>query len=285
MLKKLNWQRLKEILGNVYRFQVIDEDHFDVKFVFVLKPLNIIVAVGLLLFFFTMLNFFLIAYTPLKQYIPGYGSTTGRKNLISLNLKADQLESNIQSGDKYIKNLQNILNDKVVIDAVKKEIPKVSSDTGTLSIKMEDEAHFIQEMEKGLQNSALNASIQESKQSVLSTLSLFRPTKGKIISAFNPQKSTGIEMTAQKDEQVLSPVSGIVISEMPALGIIVIQSENQLVCIVKNLVQVSKKTGNFVQKGDAIGIAGFDKTKKTASCTLELWYKGQPLDAGKYLRE
>lgn len=283
MLKKWNWQRLKEILGNVYRFQVIDEDHFDVKFVFVLKPLNIIVAVGLLLFFFTMLNFFLIAYTPLKQYIPGYGSTAGRKNLINLNMKADQLESDLHSGDKYIKNLQNILNDKVVVDVVKKDMPKVNGDTGMLSMKTDDEAHFIQEMEKGLQNSALNASIQESKQSVLSSLSLFRPTKGKLISAFNPQ--TGIEMAAQKDEQVLSPVSGIVINEMPLSGAIIIQTENQLVCIVKNLSAVSKKTGNFVQKGDVIGVAGFDKTKKTSSCALELWYKGQPLDAGKYLHE
>lgn len=283
MLKKWNWQRLKEILGNVYRFQVIDEDHFDVKFVFVLKPLNIIVAVGLLLFFFTMLNFFLIAYTPLKQYIPGYGSTAGRKNLIKLNMKADQLESDIHSGDKYIKNLQNILNDKVVVDAVKKDMPKVNGDTGMLSMKTDDETHFIKEMEKGLQNSALNASIQESKQSVLSSLSLYRPTQGKIISAFNPQ--TGVQMGAQKDEQVLSAVSGVVISDMPALGIIVIQTENQLVCIVKNLSVVSKKTGNFVNKGEVIGIAGFDKTKKTASCTLELWYKGQALDAGKYFSE
>jgi len=73
-LKKPNWSNWREKLKNVYRFQIVDEKSYDVKMVLELNRLNVLVGVGLLLAFFTLLNFLLIAYTPLKQYIPGYGS-------------------------------------------------------------------------------------------------------------------------------------------------------------------------------------------------------------------
>lgn len=56
-IKKLDWNKLKQRLKTIYRFQIVDEKTYDVKFVFELKPLNILIGIGLALAFFTVLNF------------------------------------------------------------------------------------------------------------------------------------------------------------------------------------------------------------------------------------
>src|SRR3954470_15756054 len=104
-LKKTDWQRWLAKLRNVYRFQIVDEKSYDVKLVLELNRLNVIVVTGLLLFFFTLLNFLLIAYTPLKQYIPGYGSSSGRKEVIRISMKAEELEDKMIAQQKYVANL------------------------------------------------------------------------------------------------------------------------------------------------------------------------------------
>src|SRR5688500_10677415 len=108
-----DWNKWREKLKNVYRFQIVEEKSYDVKMVLELNRLNVIVMTGLLLLIFTILNFLLIAFTPLKQYIPGYGTASGRKEVISINLKAEELEEKMEAHQKYADNLQNIINDKV----------------------------------------------------------------------------------------------------------------------------------------------------------------------------
>src|SRR3954465_2150975 len=127
-IKKPDWNKWLEKLKNVYRFQIVDEKSYDVKMVLELNRLNVIVVTGLLLAFFTILNFLFIAFTPLKQYIPGYGSSSGRKEAIKMSLKAEELEDKMNAQQKYVTNLQNILNDKVVVDAVPAKLKKSKVD-------------------------------------------------------------------------------------------------------------------------------------------------------------
>jgi hypothetical protein len=124
-LKKPDWSKWREKLKDVYRFQIVDEKHYDVKLVLELNRLNVIVVGGLLLAFFTFLNFLFISFTPLKQYVPGYGTSSGRSEVISMNIKTQELERKLNAHQKYVQNLQNILNDKVVVDAVATPLKKI----------------------------------------------------------------------------------------------------------------------------------------------------------------
>ena len=283
-LKKPNWKEWKAKLKNVYRFQIVDEKSYDVKLVIELYRLNVIVGTGLLLAFFTLLNFLLVAYTPLKQYIPGYGSSSGRKEVIKISMKAEELEEKMNAQQKYITNLQNILNDKVVIDAVKSNLKKSKIDTGILSIKSTDESRFVKDIEKGLQNAELMESVRDSKTSVLNNLELQRPVSGALISKFNPSNPS-VTFSASANEEVKAVLSGNVIfveNSIPNGAYIAVQAENQLVYILKNNSQLLKKTGNFVNAGETIAIAG--KNNKNYVSTLELWYRGKAIDASKFLK-
>ena len=285
-LKKPNWSNWREKLKNVYRFQIVDEKSYDVKMVLELNRLNVLVGVGLLLAFFTLLNFLLIAYTPLKQYIPGYGSSSGRKEVVKMSMKAEELDEKIKAQQEYISNLQNILNDKVVVDAVTSNLKKSKVDTGILSIKTTDESKFVQDIEKGLKNAELMESVHDTKTSILNNLQLQKPVSGTILTKFS-QTNPAISFSAGNDEDVRAVISGNVIltGNSPENGYyIVIQAENQLVYILKNNSQLLKKTGNFVNSGEILAKAGKNNSAKTYISTLELWYRGQAIDATKFIK-
>ena len=284
-IKKPNWKLWKMRLKNVYRFQIVDEKSYDVKLVMELNPLNIIIGTGLILAFFTFLNFVLIAFTPLKQYIPGYGSSSGRREIINMGIKAEELDNSIKAHQKYVANLQNILNDKVVIDAVKSDLKKSKVDTGILSIKTTDESQFVKEIEKGLKNAALLESVRDANISALSRLELIQPVSGNAIIKHS-DKNIGTTFSASENEPVKAVLAGNVVATSYSAEdgyTIIVQAENQLVYILKNNSQLLKKNGNFVQEGETIANAGKFKNKAFVS-TLELWYRGHAIDPQKFIK-
>lgn len=280
-IKNKTWQSWKAKLKNVYRFQIVEENSYDVKFVTEINRLNVIIAAGLILAFFTLLNFLLIAFTPLKQYIPGYGATD-RKSVVQLSIKTKEMEQKVNAQQKYIINLQNILNDNIVRDEVKKEINIKNVDKGILSVKSPDEERFVKEVEKGLKNAELMQYVQNSKSSVLENLSLTRPVAGKIISKYS-EESPSITFKANENDSVRALLSGSVIyaeNSSTNEAIIAIQANNQLVYVLKNNTKVLKKSGNFVREGEPIAIAG--KSNTNFISTLMLWYRGQAIDATEF---
>ena len=285
-INKPDWNKIREKLKTVYRFQIVDEKSYDVKFVLELNRMNIIVTTGLILFFFTVLNFMLISFTPLKQYIPGYGSTTSRREVMNISVKAEELEEKMNAQQKYVTNLQNILNDKIVVENENANLNKINTDTGILSIKMDDESKFVKNIEKGLQNAELLQNVHDTKTSIFNNLTLQKPVKGNIITGFSAQNTT-ITFAATVDEEVKSIIAGNVIlvgSSVENGKYIVVQSENQLVYILKNNSNILKKTGNFVDIGETVAIAGKEEKSKNYVSKLELWYKGQPIDALKFIK-
>lgn len=285
--KKSNWKNWRDKLKNVYRFQIIDEKSYDVKMVLALTRLNILIGVGVLFAFLTILNFVFISYTPLKQYIPGYGSSSGKKEAIKVRTKAEELKDKMDAQQKYINNLQNILNDNVELDEkVKTNIKKSKIDTGILSIKTRDEAKFVQEVEKGLKNAELMKSVYDSKASPLSNLQIQKPVTGSIISKFS-ESNTAIVFAAKADEDVKAVLSGNIIFSgiTPENGYyLIIQAENQMVYILKNNSQLLKKTGNFVSEGEAVAKAGKFGSNKNFTTSLELWYRGRPIDPQEFIK-
>lgn len=57
-LKDNKWKQWWQKLKNVYRFQVVEEKTYDVKFVLELNRLNVITVSGILIAILTLLNFF-----------------------------------------------------------------------------------------------------------------------------------------------------------------------------------------------------------------------------------
>jgi hypothetical protein len=68
----------------------------------------------------------LIVFTPLKQYVPGYGSQSARRELQVLKYRIDSLEQTLRFKDQYLDNLKKVLSGNVSTpyDTTQIKVPK-----------------------------------------------------------------------------------------------------------------------------------------------------------------
>ena len=275
------WQKLK----NVYRFQVVEEKTYDVKFVLELNRLNVITVSGILIAILTLLNFLFIAYTPLKQYIPGYGTVDSRKEIIDLKLKTEAVEDKIEANEKYNKNLKNILTDKIEVKSLDENISPVIVDPDVLVQISPDEHKLIKDIEKGLTNAELYDNLQYKKTSnTLAALKAVPPINASIVSKFKNSKNafTTIYKTPNASA-IIATIDGYIVSideQKNGDFTVIIQHQGDLVSKYRNIKQVSKKSTNFVESGEEIGTADTQNNLE-----YELWYKGIPINVEKYYKK
>lgn len=97
-----------------YRLVVINEDSFDEVVAFKLTRLSVYIALSSLFVILVGFTIALIAFTPLKLYIPGYGETQKAREYEVLKMKADSIEQNLIKKQEYINDIDKILKGNIV---------------------------------------------------------------------------------------------------------------------------------------------------------------------------
>lgn len=105
--KKKKNLRKKLFIKN--RLVILNEDTFEEIFSFRLTLMNVFVTFTLGGIFLILVTTFIIAFTPLREFIPGYSSTELKKNAMRLAIKSDSLETALRQNEVYIKGIQKVL--------------------------------------------------------------------------------------------------------------------------------------------------------------------------------
>ncbi len=287
--KKEKWYHK---LRNKYRLILFNDKTFEERFSFRLTRLNVIVLLVSLAIVFSSLNFLLIAYTPLKTYVPGYPDVDQRRGLYRLNFRADSLMNDIKMKNLYIENIKRIINNETILDSSDENIPdSIGYDTITNRKSVEDSLFRLQfeketrynlyaENGEGFQTASSGKSIQ--------SLNFFKPLDGIITSKFNlAEKHYGIDIAASHNDAVKSVLDGTVILANWTLEtgyILVIQHQQNLISVYKHNATLLKQEGDLVKAGDPIAITGQSGELSTGPhLHFELWSKGKPVDPQKFI--
>lgn len=122
MSEKINKRKiLKRKLFTKNRLVILNEDTFEEIFSLRLTLMNVFVVAStaaILIIFFTT---YIIAFTPLREYIPGYASTKLRKEAIELALKSDSLALALKKNDAYLKSVVKVLNGDLEYEQINKD--------------------------------------------------------------------------------------------------------------------------------------------------------------------
>ncbi|MBE7173320.1 MAG: hypothetical protein INR73_22295 [Williamsia sp.] len=112
-------------LRSRYRLLVMNDDTYEEVVTFKLTRLRVYAALCTLFVLLTGLTVALVVFTPLKMYIPGYGNASNAKELRVLKIRTDSLEQSMRYKDKYIENIKNVLQGKVMVnlDTIPLNIP------------------------------------------------------------------------------------------------------------------------------------------------------------------
>ncbi|MBC7651114.1 MAG: hypothetical protein H7101_05135 [Deinococcales bacterium] len=128
MLKLDTTSTLKR-LQNRYRLVVMNDDTYEEVVTFKLSRLSVYIAMSTIFVLLISVTVALIVFTPLKYYIPGYGSRQSKTELQVLKIRTDSLEQSIKYKDQYLDNLKKILsgNSTNKLDTVALVLPKVAT--------------------------------------------------------------------------------------------------------------------------------------------------------------
>ncbi|MHB8400622.1 MAG: hypothetical protein ACYDCN_01270 [Bacteroidia bacterium] len=126
---KANKVPLSKRLRLRYRLVILNDASFEEMFSLRLTPGNFLILVSAITIVMSFVVISLISFTPLREYIPGYGDLSDKKALLALSLKADSVAQQMEVKNEYIKNLQNVLSGNITADTskVKSQKSKVKS--------------------------------------------------------------------------------------------------------------------------------------------------------------
>lgn len=231
-------------------------------------------------------SYSIIAFTPVRTFIPGYPDAHTKRAAINNALKIDSLQNVIYTWMFYVDNLKKVMNgaDPVVIDSI---ISRTSGDAA---------AENLSRKELDGKDSLLRENVRQAEQFGLGGgerklpiegIHFFSPLKGVVSQGYDPLLHPYIDITAPANSVVMSVLDGTVIGagwSDDSGYTIQIQHSNDIVSIYKHNQKLLKKTGDKVAAGSPVALVGNTGALTTGDhLHFELWYKGEAVDPTKYI--
>jgi|LGOV01.1.fsa_nt_gb murein DD-endopeptidase MepM/ murein hydrolase activator NlpD len=281
--KKKNTNKLKEKLTFKYRFVVLNEDSFEERFSFKLNRLNVIVLGGTFTILLIGITAILMAFTPLREYIPGYSSSALKKRASDLVYKVDSLQQKLTVNDLYIENIQQVLTGKIKNIAIDKDsiAEQLRIENADFAIPLVDST-FREEVEREERYSVFEKAIKKTD------IVFFAPISGNITNVYNPkEKHYAIDIAVQKDTPVKAVADGMVIFTGFTADtgfVIIIEHAKGFISVYKHNASIHKEQGDLVKSGEVIASAGSTGELSTGPhLHFELWNDGFPVNPLNYI--
>lgn len=232
----------------------------------------------------------LIAYTSLRERIPGYPSEELRNDIVRNALVADSLKLAIQQWELYLVNIQRIISGEEPFTPQEMQAASHSGGASLLPL-MEGRSQadsLLREQVKEQERFAVSSHGRSSEQS-LEEILFFPPIKGIISEGFDAsQEHFAVDIAAPANTVISAVLDGTVIlaTWTDATGFVMqIQHSNNLVSVYKHCASLFYKAGDTVLAGQAIAIVGNTGLLSSGNhLHFELWQKGVALDPAKYIK-
>lgn len=275
-----------------YRFVIVNEKTFAEKWSFRLTPLNIFIFFGSGALLIIILTVIMIAWTPLREFIPGYPDGSERVKWIQNYQRTDSLEKRLERNEAYLQRIRHVLNGEEIIDsASSKNLAATKPKPGDFK-QSEIEKDFREKMEdkvkysfsEGVSESTTTAAVNNPGPDVF----FFVPAQGEISRSFSMAKShLGVDISAIADAPVHAAQEGTVVFAgwtVDGGHEIHVQHGGNLVTIYKHNSYLLKKTGDRLRPGDVIGFVGnTGRLSYGVHLHFEIWHNGVPVDPEKYV--
>jgi murein DD-endopeptidase MepM/ murein hydrolase activator NlpD len=268
-----------------YRMVILNEDTFEERLSFKLTKLNIFVAASLGIIVLIAGTTFLIAFTGLREYIPGYSSANLKKQATELAYKTDSLQTALMLNNQYYESIRKVLTGDLE--------PTILNRDSLVRSQQMDPSLF--DLSSSKADSILREEVsQEDKYNVLETagnqmeFALFSPVKGTISEKYNlKSRHYAVDVVVANNAPVKAAADGrVIFSEWSAATghVIIIEHNYGLITVYKHNSSLTKEQGDFVSSGEVIALAGSSGELSTGPhLHFELWKDGNPVNPSDYI--
>lgn len=272
---------------NNFKLSLSDADKDENLWSGTFSRIQVLVAAITVAVVFIVMIFSLIAFTPVKVFIPGYPDARTRKQAIDNAIRIDSLEAEILKWEFYSENLARVVEGREPLPL--DSLYKTQATADTTEVDMDK----IAESEKTLRENVAKEDEFNLKPMAGRTalpiegLHFFIPLKGVISQGFDKNLHPYVDISAPENSVVYSVLDGTIISAgwSDNYGYsIQVQHEGDIVSVYKHNQRLLKKTGDKVTAGMPIAIVGNTGQKdKGNHLRFELWHKGEAIDPTKYI--
>jgi len=269
---------------NKYRLSILNDETFEEVWQYRLSRMNVIIAVGGFAIFLIVMVSVLIAFTPLREFIPGYPDGETRKGYVKNALRADSLERVLKQWENYYANINTILNGGVPL-AIESKVDTVKPNRAVEYTRSKEDSLLRNQIEA---DQMYNLSFNSLGNTKTGAYFFIPPVKGIVTNRYSPlQSHYGIDLVAAPNEVVLAVAKGTVILADWTIETgytIAVQHENNFISVYKHNSKLLKRQGDVVGAGDAIAIIGNSGELTTGPhLHFELWQNGNTLDPSKFI--
>jgi len=285
------WKKLRENWSRSFRIIIRNERNLSDVFSLKLTPRRFFVLGVSISLIIIMLTAMLIAFTPLRVYVPGYTNPAEYELYRKILSRVDSIERINAIQKIYLDNFYNVLNDIVVSKEMNAPMEGVSEkrikdkEKVEVALKQVNEAaeQLIIEVTDRNTKNYIPLSQHIAKVSFAFTM----PALGVITKLFSiPERHFGIDIENEKGTLITAIADGVVISvefSEKEGNILIIQHSGNIVSLYKNVDRIFKIKGAKIKSGDPIATMG-DKGKESKNPYLhfEIWYNGSPINPLDY---
>ena len=273
-------------LHNRYRLVVMNDDTFEEKFSLRLTPLGVFILTGSVTIVMTILVTSLIAFTPLREYVPGYADAGVKRDLVRLTFKSTSIEKTLTERNAFMENIGSVLRGDIKFDSTQNK-PNKNKEYNKISMNASKNEDTLRKNIESQDQYSLSYETETNKNGI-SNFSFFTPLKGIVSGSFkSSEEHYGIDIVGPENEAIKTTLDGTVIlatwsSETGYT--ITVQHSNNLISVYKHNSVLLKKVGDNVKAGEAIAIIGNSGEQTTGPhLHFELWYNGNPIDPQDYM--
>lgn len=288
----------KESKANrLLRMTVFIDKSLEPLFTLRFTPVMLAVGIGALAILLIVGVTLLIAFTGLREYIPGYPTGEERVMIMQNLQRVDSLATELEMRDNMMKNLRAVLSgdDRILLQGSAQTdstlTPGNVTKEGLAGLNREkssEENAFITEVESAEKYDVDASQSETGVNQELEATFFFSPLKGIVTDGFGVRNGhLGVDVAATDGTPVMSTLAGtIIFAEWTVQTgyVIMVQHDNQLVSVYKHNARLLKKEGARVKAGEAIALVG-NSGELTSGPHLhfELWYMGAPLNPENYI--
>ncbi len=228
----------------------------------------------------------IIAFTPIRTFIPGYPDAKTRRQAVQNALRIDSLETRILQWELYSENLRRVVSgeDPIRMDSL------ILGSRGT--------QHKANAAYLALRDSLLRADVLQEEQFEVGSgtrqnlpmeaLSFFTPVRGVVSRGYDGALHPWVDVTAPAGTVVMSVLDGTVVTtawDQETGYSLLVQHGGEILSIYQNLEKALHKAGDAVKAGTPLGVlASSTSLTKGDHLHFELWYDGKSVDPQQYIK-
>ena len=277
-IKKKISVEFKHSLREKYKLVIMNRNTYEEKFSIELSPLFVFVFLtisSLVLIVFTTL---LITVTPLREYIPGYGSSKQRQKIIKIQIQLDSLQQTLAEYEIYSSHIKKIFADESFADDTMAFQQTESGYNKKQTFAFSKEDSLLMQMDLKQNNLKISEERVVPKSKRHSYSLLFPPFRGVVLSLYNASENRyGIRVQIDSQHSIYAISSGnVVYSNKLSDGeiLLMIHHPEEMISVYRYRGTVLVEQGAIVKAGQLIGKGDL----KPLSIYFELWINGKPVN-------